>query len=63
MIKGIEQIYYSINETSYDQYNIRIGGKWIKIPVVGNINSVNEVRLCKILQDLIDKENKNEQSS
>jgi hypothetical protein len=63
MSKGIERIYYSTNGEGYDQYNIRIGDKWLRLPVVGSINATNEVRLCKILQDLIDSENKNDQSS
>ena len=57
---GIQNISYEKQENSYDQYTVIINGKTIHIPVVGNINPDQEIRLCQILQSLIDKENLNE---
>lgn len=61
-MKGLTKIKYvsgvddSGNRRTYDKYEVVINDNTINIPVVGSINPENEVRLCMILQDLIDKE-------
>lgn len=57
VVNGIEEIFYEKNANSYDQYVLVINGKRINIPVVGNMNPDQEIRLCQILQDVITKEN------
>ena len=56
MASGIEEISYIINPKSFDEYKLYINGRYITIPVVGAINPEGEVRLCQVLQSIIDKE-------
>lgn len=56
MKTGLTQIKFEVREDSYDRYMVVVDGKCFYIPVVGHINADNEVRVCQMLQSLIDGE-------
>lgn len=56
MKTGITQIEFEVREDSYDRYMVVVNGERFYIAVVGQVSTDDEVRLCQMLQRLIDGE-------
>lgn len=56
MKTGITQIEFEVREDSYDRYMVVVNGERFYIAVVGQVSTDDEVRLCQMLQSLIDGE-------